>query len=199
MQKQFTDISIIGLDRIYNGKPKNVNLINPLNYDLKVSYFDDTNELITEPIQVGSYTVLVEYENIKIKKVMKIKNKDDVDINTLLGESINYESDINLIREEDLEKQEAEQEEEQEQEQQEEEDYESLSDYESSADEKKEEILNSILSNTTNIENLTQAIKKDATYLDTLYDNVNYYTSDIKKKPKIWAGLGVLAYALLRR
>lgn len=190
MQKQFTDISIIGLDRIYNGKPKNVNLINPLNYNLKVSYFDDTNELITEPIEVGSYTVLVEYENIKIKKVMKIKNKDDVDINTLLGESINYEGNINLIKEEDLEKQE---------EEQKQEDYESLSDYESSADEKKEEILNSILSNTTNIENSTQTIKKDATYLDTLYDNVNYYTSDIKKKPKIWAGLGVLAYALLRR
>ena len=72
------DIGIIGLQRIYNGKPKKITLINTNNVNTTIKYFDkDNNEVENGPIEIGEYQVVVETQNIKIKKKLVIQEKSN--------------------------------------------------------------------------------------------------------------------------
>lgn len=75
---EFIDLSVIGLERIYNGEEKLINLINPQNLNVNIEYLDKESNIIKAPIEVGEYTVVVKNEDIKITKKLVIKNKEDI-------------------------------------------------------------------------------------------------------------------------
>jgi len=75
---EFIDLSVIGLERIYNGEEKLINLINPKNLNVNIEYLDKESNIIKAPIEVGEYTVVVKNEDIKITKKLVIKNKEDI-------------------------------------------------------------------------------------------------------------------------
>ena len=83
MAQVLNDFSVVGLDRIYNGKPKTVNLINPNNYNLVVSYINSNNEVIECPKEVGEYKVIVKNDNVKVTRTMYIKKKEDTEFNDI--------------------------------------------------------------------------------------------------------------------
>lgn len=84
---EFIDLSVIGLDRIYNGQEKLVNLINPKNLNIDVEYFDKESNIIKAPVEVGEYTVVVKSDDMKITKKLVIKKKEEVMSNFNLSES----------------------------------------------------------------------------------------------------------------
>ena len=84
---EFIDLSVIGLDRIYNGQEKLVNLINPKNLNVDIEYFDNESNIIEAPIEVGEYTVVLKSEDMKITKKLVIKKKEDIMSNFHLSES----------------------------------------------------------------------------------------------------------------
>ena len=84
---EFIDLSVIGLDRIYNGQEKLVNLINPKNLNVDVEYFDKESNIIKAPVEVGEYTVVVKSDDMKITKKLVIKKKEEVMSNFNLSES----------------------------------------------------------------------------------------------------------------
>lgn len=75
---EFIDLSVIGLERIYNGEEKLINLINPKNLNVNIEYLDKESNIIKAPIEVGEYTVVVKNEDIKITKKLVIKKKEDI-------------------------------------------------------------------------------------------------------------------------
>lgn len=78
------DIGVIGLLRVYNGKPKKITLINPNKIPLKIKYFDiNNNELAEGPIEIGDYKVVITGENINITKKIIIQNKSDVNVGSI--------------------------------------------------------------------------------------------------------------------
>ena len=78
------DIGVIGLLRVYNGKPKKITLINPNKIPLKIQYFDiNNNELAEGPIEIGDYKVVITGENINITKKIIIQNKSDVNVGSI--------------------------------------------------------------------------------------------------------------------
>lgn len=94
------DIAIIGLDRIYNGKAKLVNLINPKNLKINVEYFDSKFNIIEAPIEIGEYTVIAKSENIQIKKKLVIKKKDEAYSNQLLDTLMKEYEKLETVKEE---------------------------------------------------------------------------------------------------
>ena len=72
------EIGIIGLERVYNGKPKLITLINPKNLNLEIQYFDSQSNIIQNPIEIGEYKVSVKNQDINITKKLIIRGKEEV-------------------------------------------------------------------------------------------------------------------------
>ena len=97
MTEFVSDFSVVGLNRIYNGKPKTVNLINPNNYNLVVSYIDSNNQEVESPKEVGEYKVIVSNDNVKVTRTMYIKKREDTEFNDIHILSNNVEESSNNV------------------------------------------------------------------------------------------------------
>lgn len=77
------DLGVIGLERIYNGEPKFITLINPKNLDLEIKYFDNQLNIVKRPIDIGEYKVVIKNKEINITKKLVIRDREEVLSNNL--------------------------------------------------------------------------------------------------------------------